>query len=72
MKFSDWEPIYEQILSDLGFDRTEDENSVRILKAVTMGSDLRMGDDAAERMSDTVTVVGNAPCLEEDIREVYT
>ena len=69
MKFSEWEPIYEQILSDLGFDRTEDENSVRILKAVTMGSDLRMGDDAAERMSDTVTVVGNAPCLEEDIRE---
>ena len=68
MEFTRWEPIYEEILSDFGYDRSEDENSVRVLKAVTMSSDLHSGDDAAENMSDTVTVVGNAPCLEEDLR----
>ncbi len=68
MQFSEWEPIYERILADMGFDRGSDENSVRILKAVTMGSDLHSGDDAAELLKDEVTVVGNAPCLEDDIR----
>jgi len=69
LDFSQWEPVYEDILSDLGFDRTEDENSVRILKAVTLNSDLRMGDDAAEHMQRIVTVVGNAPCLEKDVSD---
>lgn len=67
MDFSEWEPIYIEILNDLGYSRDEDENSVRILKAVTLNSDLRSGDDAAEILGDVVTVVGNAPCLEEDI-----
>ena len=67
MDFSRWEPIYEDILSDFGFDRSDDDNSVRLLKAVTMNSDLHMGDDAAEILKGTVTVVGNAHCLEEDI-----
>ena len=67
MDFRRWEPLYEQILEDFGFDRYDDENSVRILEAVTVNSDLRMGDDAAELLGQTVTVVGNAPCLESDI-----
>ncbi|MBR4686177.1 MAG: DNA transporter, partial [Candidatus Methanomethylophilaceae archaeon] len=67
MDFSEWEPIYIEILNDLGYSRDADENSVRILKAVTLNSDLRSGDDAAEILEDVVTVVGNAPCLEEDI-----
>lgn len=68
MHFSEWEPIYEEILSDMGYSRLDDENSVRTLKAVTLNSDLISGDDAAERLKETVTVVGNAPCLEEDVR----
>jgi hypothetical protein len=67
MDFREWEPLYEEILSDMGYDRGSDENSVRILKAVTMGSDLQSGDDAAERLGHTVTIVGNATCLEDDI-----
>jgi hypothetical protein len=67
MDFSEWEPIYGDILRDMGYDRSEDENSVRVLKAVTLNSDLISGDDAAETMQETVTVVGNAPCLEDDI-----
>jgi len=68
MDFSQWEPIYEQILSDFGYDRAEDELSVRVLKAVTMNSDLRSGDEVAEGLGSTVTVVGNAPCLEDDLQ----
>ena len=67
MEFSQWEPIYLDILADLGYGRDEDEMSVRVLKAVTLGSDLHSGEDAAEIMGDVVTVVGNAPCLEDDI-----
>jgi len=67
MDFAQWEPLYLEILEDMGYDRSDDENSVRILKAVTLNSDLRMGDEAAELLEDHVTVVGNAPCLERDL-----
>ena len=69
MDFSEWEPIYREILEDMGYSRADDENSVRILKAVTLNSNLISGDDAAEVLKDTATVVGNAPCLEKDAEE---
>ncbi len=68
MDFPSWEPVYEQILSDMGYSREDDENSVRILKAVTLNSDLRMGDEAAELLREPVTICGAAPCLESDIQ----
>ena len=68
MRFSEWEPTYLEILSDLGFDRAEDEMCVRILKMATVNSDLIDDDEFSDCFSDTVTVFGNAPCLEEDIR----
>ena len=67
MHFSEWEPIYEDILADMGYSRIDDEGAVRVLKDVTLNSDLISGEDAAERMKDIVTVIGNAPCLEDDI-----
>lgn len=69
MRFSDWEPTYLEILEDLGFDRTSDEMCVRILKQVTMNSDLIDDDEFCDCFSDTVTVFGNAPCLESDIEK---
>ena len=67
MRFSDWEPIYIGILEDFGFDRSEDEMNVRILKMVTVNSDLIDDDEFGECFGDEVTVFGNAPCLESDI-----
>ena len=69
MRFSDWEPIYEEILADFGFSRADDEMCVRILKAVTVNSDLIDDDELAERFGGEATVFGNAPCLEADIEE---
>lgn len=67
MRFSDWEPIYFGILEDFGFDRSEDEMSVRILKMTTVNSDLIDDDEFGECFSKEVTVFGNAPCLESDL-----
>lgn len=67
MRFSDWEPIYISILEDFGFDRSGDEMNVRILKMVTVNSDLIDDDEFGECFGDEVTVFGNAPCLESDI-----
>ena len=60
MRFSEWEPTYLEILSDLGFDRAEDEMCVRILKMATVNSDLIDDDEFSDCFSDTVTVFGNA------------
>lgn len=64
---SDWEPLYQQILSEFGYSRDDDEACVRVLKAVTVNSDLIDDDEALEFFSSTVTIVGNAPCLEGDV-----
>ncbi len=70
MRWSDWEPVYAGILEDMGYDRDADEDCVRILKAVTLNSDLVDEDEAAGFFSSTATVFGAAPCLEDDIRSV--
>ena len=40
MKQSEWMPLYSEILEDMGYDRLQDESCARLLKAVTMNSDL--------------------------------
>ena len=70
MRFSEWEPVYLDIIADMGYDRSDDEACVRVLKAVTLNSDLVTEDDAAEFFGETATVFGNAPCLESDVRSL--
>ena len=67
MEFSEWEPVYEEILADMGYDRSEDEGCVRILKAVTLNSDLITDDEAAGFFGPVATVFGDAQCLESDM-----
>ncbi len=67
MKYSEWEPVYRDICSDFGYDPDADSMSVRVLKAVTMNSDLCDDDAIAPLIGGTVTVVGDSPGLEEDI-----
>ena len=67
MKFSEWEPVYTEIISDLNLNRGDDENSARMLKALTLNSDLILGDDLINVIKDTVTVFGDADSLEDDI-----
>jgi Uncharacterized Rossmann fold enzyme len=72
MQFPEWESTYLNILSDMGFDRDSDENSARMLKAVTLNSDLVLDDIFYDIVGDTVTVIGNGKNLESDIERMGT
>ncbi len=67
MKWPDWEPVYEDILQDMGYSREDDESAVRVLKAVTMNSDLVDPDDVMDVFSKECSVIGDAPCLDADL-----
>ncbi|AGI47897.1 putative Rossmann fold enzyme [Thermoplasmatales archaeon BRNA1] len=70
MKFFEWEPTYRAICDDFGFDPSADDLSVRILEAVTPMLDLDDEDCLSPLIGDTVTVIGDSPQLESDLREL--
>ncbi|HIH86340.1 MAG TPA: DUF115 domain-containing protein [Methanosarcinales archaeon] len=74
MRFEDWEPLYLEIIRDMGYDRVKDEESARVLSGIISGmpssrktSILRL--EALVRDRD-VLVCGNAPTLEAELEEV--
>jgi len=70
MEFSEWEPLYLQILADFGFDRSEDVASARILADLLHG---RAGSPADLRgiiSGRDVAVCGNAPSLASEIDSI--
>jgi uncharacterized Rossmann fold enzyme len=64
----DWEPIYKEILDAFGYDRTSDESSARLLKAIMMNSDLITDDEVP--MQRKATVFGCSDDLEKDVKAV--
>ncbi len=74
MRYSDWEPLYEEILSDFGFDRAKDEEAARLTSEI-MTSKITSDEDAVRREVETlirgnrVIICGNAPCLERELKE---
>ena len=60
MKFEEWEPMYERILDDMGYDRSSDESSARLLKALMQMADLIDDDDMYEILGKDVAVIGPA------------
>lgn len=67
MKFTEWEPTYLDICRDFGFDPDSDTMSVRLLCSLTLNSDLCDGDSIAKLMTDSVSVIGDSPGLEDDL-----
>lgn len=59
--------MYLEIVKDLDLDISEDENSVRVMKALTLNSNLVMDGVLAELIGRNVTVFGDAGSLEDDI-----
>ncbi|HID27500.1 MAG TPA: DUF115 domain-containing protein [Methanosarcinales archaeon] len=73
MEFTQWEPIYEQILQDFGYSRKEDEYSAKILSELLEKKDpIEDGTTQLQSiiMDREVLVCGNAPCLQEDINKI--
>ena len=62
--FSTWEPVYEAILSDLGFDRSADEAARNAVAEIAQPFDR---SQLAHLDSATVAVVGAAPSLSADL-----
>jgi uncharacterized Rossmann fold enzyme len=59
VEFRDWEPVYEAILADFGYDRAADERARDALRAYVEPFDVERLDCAGQR----VAVVGGAPSL---------
>jgi len=67
MRNEDWDPIYCEILKDMGYDRASDENAARVLKALMVNADLITDDELT--VKDTVSIFGAADSLKSDIEK---
>lgn len=66
MNFAEWEPVYERILADFGFDRSADERA----RDVAAGYARRFDVDRLDASGRTVAVVGAAPSLPGEVDRV--
>lgn len=71
MDFATWEPIYERILEDFGFDRTGDEKAAFFLSyMLTEENTISLSELKAIISGNPVLVCGNAPGLRNDLSEI--
>lgn len=70
MEFDEWEPVYADIVSDLNLSSEADEQSVRMLRMLTLNSNLVLDNILENIIGDTVTVFGDAASLEKDIESL--
>jgi len=63
MNFQIFEPVYEAILSDFGFDRAADERARDVAADIATPFPDRLGDWRGE----TVAIAGAAPCLSDEV-----
>ncbi|WP_440957085.1 6-hydroxymethylpterin diphosphokinase MptE-like protein [Methanosarcina sp. Mfa9] len=71
MDFAAWEPIYERILADFGFDRSGDEEAARILSGMLTASNTASLSELKTTISGKpVLVCGNAPKLRAELSEI--
>ena len=71
MNVDEWEPAYEAILSDFGYDRAGDERARDLLESLLEGQSLAPADVAPSGgtlAGDTVAIAGGAPTLSEETR----
>jgi uncharacterized Rossmann fold enzyme len=66
MKFEDWEPVYEAIRADFGYDRAADERARDELAALAEPFDF----DRLDATGWTVAVAGAAPALLDELDRV--
>jgi len=67
MKFVEWEPIYLEILEDMGFSRERDEEAARLLSELVQGKSVDPSVLKERLEGKQVVVCGNAPSLLRDL-----
>lgn len=71
MDFAAWEPIYERILKDFGFDREGDEEAARSLSHMITTENTASLSELRDAISGKpVLVCGNAPGLSAELMEI--
>jgi uncharacterized Rossmann fold enzyme len=71
MDFAAWEPIYERILEDFGFDRAGDEEAAQVLSLMlTEKNTVSLSEFRAIISGKPVLVCGNAPKLRKELLEI--
>ncbi|MFA6803418.1 MAG: 6-hydroxymethylpterin diphosphokinase MptE-like protein [Candidatus Methanomethylophilaceae archaeon] len=63
MRFSEWEPVYSLILSDMGYDRTDDEDSARLLRALMPNAEHVSDEEIESLIGEEVVIFGDADTL---------
>ena len=68
MNYSDWEPIYKQILSDFGFNQEKDETAANVLKDLLKTKNRINIEELSDLISNQqVHVFGAGPSLETEL-----
>jgi uncharacterized Rossmann fold enzyme len=71
MDFAAWEPIYERILKDFGFDREGDEEAAQFLSGMlTEENTVSLSELEAAISGKPVLVCGNAPGLRDELSKI--
>jgi hypothetical protein len=71
MDFAAWEPIYEEILEDFGFDRAGDEEAARILsRMLTEKNTVSLSELKTAISGKPALICGNAPKLRKELSEI--
>lgn len=68
MNFDAWEPAYEAILTDFGFDRRADELARDLLASLLQPTDI----DLSVLRNRTVAILGGAPTLRDELQLAKT
>lgn len=69
--FAAWEPIYEEILADFGFDRAGDEEAARILsRMLTEKNTVNLFELKTAISGKPALICGNAPKLRKELSEI--
>ena len=67
MEWSVWEPLYNEIVQDLGYDRSADQRAAERLSELTRDRIVPGFDTIVEIIGERASIAGPAPSLEADI-----
>ncbi|NYT12457.1 MAG: DUF115 domain-containing protein [Methanomassiliicoccales archaeon] len=65
MEFEEWEPIYHDILKDMGYDPVRDIEAARLLDSLCPRDRICGIECLCRRFCETATIIGHGPDLEE-------
>ena len=69
--FVAWEPIYEKILEDFGFDRVDDEEAARFLFSMLIKNNtVNLSELEAAISGKSILICGNAKKLSNELSEI--